>query len=372
VRVTAHDAAGNLGADSSASNFTISTWTITASAGTGGSVVPPGAIPVVEGASQHFSIAPSTGYHVATLTVDGGPVAADTAYTFTNVTADHTLGATFSTDSYAVTVDTVGSGWVAKDPDQPTYPYGSRLQLTAMPRDGWAFGAWSGDTTGTSNPVTVTISGPKAVTATFLDVQAPMAHVTAPVGGERWDEGSLHNVTWTASDNVGVDSVSVECSLAGVGGPWLPVAHGLANSGSYAWTLPMQTSDSALVRVTAYDHALNAGSARSDSAFRIVDPNAGVEDGGPAVLALARPLPTPSQGTTLLRFSLPQAGDVRLEILDFGGRRLWAFEGAFPAGPQSVRWDGTESSGARASAGLYFVRLATRWGSRTQRLVWLQ
>jgi hypothetical protein len=95
-------------------------------------------------------------------------------------------------------------------------------------------------------------------------------------------------------------------------------------------------------------------------------------EGGAAVLALARPLPTPSRGTTLLRFSLPQAGSARLEILDLGGRRLWVVEGSFAAGPQSCRWDGMETSGARAGAGLYFVRLATQWGIRTQRLVWLQ
>ena len=372
VRVTAHDAAGNVGADSSAANFAISTWTITASAGTGGILMPTGAVPVVEGANQHFTILPAPGYHVATLTVDGGAVASDTTYTFMSVTADHTIGATFSTSSYAVIVDTVGAGSVARDPDQPAYPYGTRVQLTATPRSGWAFSAWSGDTTGTDNPVTVTVTGPKQITATFVDIQVPTVAVTAPVGGERWMVGSLQNIMWTANDNVGVDSVGVECSLGGVAGPWLPVAHGLANSGSFGWTLPIQASDSALVRVTAYDHAGNTGSARSDSSFHIVDYNVGMWEGGAAVLALARPLPTPSRGTTLLRFSLPQAGSARLEILDLGGRRLWVVEGSFAAGPQSCRWDGMETSGARAGAGLYFVRLATQWGIRTQRLVWLQ
>ena len=132
---------------------------ITASAGTGGILMPTGAVPVVEGANQHFAILPAPGYHVATLIVDGGPVASDTTYTFMSVTADHTIGATFSTSSYAVIVDTVGAGSVARDPDQPAYPYGTRVQLTATPRSGWAFSAWSGDTTGTDNPVTVTVTG---------------------------------------------------------------------------------------------------------------------------------------------------------------------------------------------------------------------
>jgi hypothetical protein len=300
VRVTAHDAAENLGADSSAANFTISTWTITASAGPGGSVVPSGAVPVVEGASQHFSIAPDSGNQVATLTVDGSPVTPDTTYTFTNVTADHTLD------------------------------------------------------------------------ATFADVSSPTVHVTSPVGGERWDMGSNHTITWTANDNEGVDSVNVDYSATGPAGPWLPVAHGLSNSGSCPWTLPGQPSDNAFVRVTAFDHALNPGSDASDSLFHIVDPNAAVGDGGPAVLALSRPQPNPGLGASLLRFSLPATGRVRLEILDLAGRRLWQHEAELGPGGHAVRWDGAIESGGRVGAGLYFVRLVTPWGTRAQRLALLQ
>ncbi len=296
----------------------------------------------------------------------------DTSYTFTNVTAGHTISAAFSTDSYALTVNIVGAGAVGRNPDQPAYAYGSAVQLTATPSAGWAFSSWSGDTSGAANPITLTITGARGVTASFADVQAPTVLLTAPVGGERWNQGSAQTVTWTASDKAGVDSVTVECSLTGAGGPWLPVAHGLANSGSFTWTLPAQASDSALVRVTAYDHALNAGSATSDSLFYLVDPTAGVGPGGPAMLALSRPQPNPGQGPTLLRFSLPQAGSPRLEILDLGGRRMWGSEGSFAAGPQTIRWNGSTASGTHARAGLYFVRLATEWGNRTERLVWLR
>ena len=446
VRVRARDAAGNLGADSSAANFTIDRWTIVASAGTGGSVTPNGTVYVVEGASQGFSIAagtgyhiadvladgvsvgavasysfssvtanhtlaasfalntytidasagangsitpsgavlvsygasqgfaihPATGYHVLALTVDGGAVTPDSSYTFTNVTAGHTLDATFSADQYPLAVSTVGGGAVTKSPDLASYPYGTSVQLDAVAEVGWAFAGWSGDTSGSASPVTLTINGNRAVTATFVDVAAPAVALTSPVGGEAWDLGTAHTITWTASDNVGVDSVDVDYSLSGPGGPWLPVAHGLANSGTFPWTVPAQASDSALVRVTAYDPARNAGSAASDSMFHLVDPTAGVWGSGPAVLALACPLPNPSHGTALLRFSLPAAGHARLEVVDVSGRRLGSFEGEFPAGAQMWRWDGRGSDGGDLGAGLYFVRLATPWGTRTERLVRLR
>ena len=340
VRVTARDAAGNAASDPGDADFTIDRWTITASAGPGGSVTPGGAVPVVEGASQGFSIRPDPGSHVLGLTVDGGAVTPDTSYTFSNVTAGHTLAATFSADQYPLTVSTVGGGTVTKVPDQASYAYGTIVELDPVPAAGWAFAGWSGDTSGSGDPVSLAVNGSRAVTATFVDVAAPVVTLSAPVGGEAWAQGTPREIRWTASDNAGVDSVDVDYSLSGPGGPWQAVAHGVANTGTYAWTVPGVASDSARVRVTAWDAAHNAGQAASDSSFRIVDPTAGVWGSGPAVLALARPQPNPSRGGTLLRFSLPAAGHARLEVVDVSGRRLGSTEGEYAAGAQSWRWDG--------------------------------
>jgi len=53
------------------------------------------------------------------------------------------------------------------DPDQATYLYGEVVTLTATADTDWALLAWSGDATGTGNPVQVTMDGDKLVTATF-------------------------------------------------------------------------------------------------------------------------------------------------------------------------------------------------------------
>jgi hypothetical protein len=114
LRVLARDAAGNVGRDSSAANFTIEPWLVTASAGAGGSVVPAGAVPVAEGANQHFSIQASPGNRVTVLTVDGAAVPPDTTYTFYNVTANHSIAAAFG-DAIApvvrVTSPVGGESW---------------------------------------------------------------------------------------------------------------------------------------------------------------------------------------------------------------------------------------------------------------------
>ena len=72
------------------------TYTITASAGQGGSISPNGSVSVAKGADQKFTITPSEGYEIADVQVDGQSVGKKTEYTFENVTKAHTIAATFT------------------------------------------------------------------------------------------------------------------------------------------------------------------------------------------------------------------------------------------------------------------------------------
>lgn len=72
------------------------TYTITASAGQGGSITPSGAVSVDKGGSQTFTIKPSDNYEIADVKVDGQSVGKKTEYTFENVTKAHTIAATFT------------------------------------------------------------------------------------------------------------------------------------------------------------------------------------------------------------------------------------------------------------------------------------
>jgi hypothetical protein len=74
-------------------------YTITASQGTGGTISPIGQIGVLSGGGQNFTITPNSGYRIADVTVDGvsqGPI---DVYTFTGVTKNHTIYASFSSIS---------------------------------------------------------------------------------------------------------------------------------------------------------------------------------------------------------------------------------------------------------------------------------
>jgi hypothetical protein len=72
------------------------TYTITASAGQGGSITPSGTVSVNSGSNQAFNIVPDSGYEVSDVKVDGSSVGAVNSYTFSNISSNHTITATFT------------------------------------------------------------------------------------------------------------------------------------------------------------------------------------------------------------------------------------------------------------------------------------
>lgn len=100
------------------------------------------------------------------------------------------------------------------------------------------------------------------------DTQAPLVNVTAPNGGESWGGGSAHNITWTASDNVGVTSINVYWRDADAH-VWTPLVLNGANTGSVNWFVPNMPTSQARVLVVAYDAVGNAGR-DSSSAFMTI------------------------------------------------------------------------------------------------------
>jgi hypothetical protein len=78
-------------------NFTLKTYTISASAGTGGTIAPAGSVIVNHGANQSFLFTPNSGNIVDIVTVDGSSIGSPTSYTFPNVTTGHNINVTFKT-----------------------------------------------------------------------------------------------------------------------------------------------------------------------------------------------------------------------------------------------------------------------------------
>ncbi|MBK7956998.1 MAG: hypothetical protein IPK03_02135 [Bacteroidetes bacterium] len=91
--------------------------------------------------------------------------------------------------------------------------------------------------------------------------------LNAPNGGETWDIGTVHNITWTTT---AINNIKIEFS-SNSGGTWTTVAASvLASLGTYAWTIPGPTSNNCLIKITDVSNASNSDI--SNLAFKIVQP----------------------------------------------------------------------------------------------------
>ncbi|CAN5162204.1 hypothetical protein BH20ACI2_BH20ACI2_04410 [soil metagenome] len=210
--------------------FAINTYPITATSGPNGAVTPPGITNVPFGASQEYTITPGPDYLIEDVLVDGVSVGAVASHTFQNVTAAHTISATFKIKTFSLSVSKTGTGigTVASvapgidcgDDCAKTYNHGTVVTLTATPSTGSNFTGWSGGGCSGTGTCQVTITAPTTVTATFtlqtfslnvnrigtgtgIVVSTPPGIDCSPSGAdcfELYDYGTV--VTLTATPNI--------------------------------------------------------------------------------------------------------------------------------------------------------------------------
>ncbi|HLV32915.1 MAG TPA: endo-1,4-beta-xylanase [Chitinispirillaceae bacterium] len=70
--------------------------------------------------------------------------------------------------NYRLTVGANGRGTVTHNPDEKQFSEETQVTFTATPSEGWIFDCWSGDASGSSNPLTVTINKSTKITANFI------------------------------------------------------------------------------------------------------------------------------------------------------------------------------------------------------------
>ncbi len=85
-----------------------------------------------------------------------------------------------------------------------------------------------------------------------------------------------------------------------------------------------------------------------------------------------RAWPNPFVDRVSFAFSLPAEQNVRVEVIDIAGRRVWSSpEARMRAGAQSIIWNGGTSAapGAAAASGIYFVRIVGQDFVASRRIV---
>ena len=101
VKAQAKDSDGALSGWSDCKSIAITenTHTITASAGANGSISPSGSLTVNHGSNRTFTISANATHHIQNVLVNGVSVGAVSTYTFSNVTQNHTIAASFTVDN---------------------------------------------------------------------------------------------------------------------------------------------------------------------------------------------------------------------------------------------------------------------------------
>lgn len=116
-----------------------------------------------------------------------------------NITQDTEVTATFVTGpAPVVTIGTAENGDVLVDPDKPSYVFGERLTLTAVPNPGYMLSGWTGDLFGSTNPQEVILNDDLTVGAIFVQAQAPYS--------DDFNQCTLDTDLWTFRDPQGDSS----------------------------------------------------------------------------------------------------------------------------------------------------------------------
>ncbi len=227
-RVISADASGNqsISQDNDFTTAAVSIYySITASASGGGTISPSGTTQVVSGGSQTFTITANTGYHISDVVVDGSSVGVVTSYPFTNVTADHTIAATFAIDTYTITA-IAGSGGQISPSGTTQVNEGENQTFTITANAGYHISdvVVDGSSVGAVNSYTFTnVIADHTIAATFavnintytITASASGSGTISPSGTTQVNEGENQTFTITANAGYHISDVVVDGSSVG-------------------------------------------------------------------------------------------------------------------------------------------------------------
>ena len=180
-------------------------------------------------------------------------------------------------------------------------------------------------------------------------------YVTSPNGGEVWTVGEVDTIKWQV---FGVQPNHVVISYSADGGNQWNNIITYPNTGYYNWTIPDDTTHSALVKVrglTAQNSLL--GEDVSDNFFTIA-PSSGIkEDISHSAIKHFHVSVSPVPMTTTLTFAIQgvvfPVSTVTIEIIDISGRLVRHIVGNTPV----IVWNGADEKGKTVQSGIYFYKV---------------
>ncbi|HEY4651446.1 MAG TPA: T9SS type A sorting domain-containing protein, partial [Pontibacter sp.] len=319
------------------------------------------------------------------------------------ITKGFTTGQTYTVsqqsppqENYSLTIATTGSGSVSKTPNQTTYASGSMVTLTATPAANYSFSGWSGDASGSTNPLNVTMTGNKTITAVFSPLSSQQQVVSFTLVNSHTEQdiqniqnGAVINLDMLPTSKLNIRANTLPSTLGSVkfvlsgtqsrtyndNAP--PYAlHGDDGNGNYYygdWNPP--ATGSYTLTATPYSGAKGTGTAGTpltvtftfarNSTLAASSKTQTLEVPGQKALNLeVYPNPFTTQAT--IDMAIPEAGEYSLTLYDSKG----AFVKELTRQNTGAGMSSTlVLDGRLLSPGLYFVKLNTPGGARSIKLM---
>ncbi|MCI5114925.1 MAG: hypothetical protein D3921_01615 [Candidatus Electrothrix sp. AW1] len=193
-------------------NFEINSYSVTSSAGEGGSISPNTAQSVEYGKTTDFEVVPATGYSIGKVEGCGGTLVGST-YTTGAITEDCEVTASFVINTYTVTPSAGANGSISPDSNQ-TVNYGDTTSFTLTPDSGYGIdtvGGCNGSLNGNIY-TTSAITGDCTVTANFITAYTVIPKVRrhgsiSPNTPQQVSEGHTVSFTVTPDDGYSIRKV---------------------------------------------------------------------------------------------------------------------------------------------------------------------
>ncbi len=189
--------------------------------------------------------------------------------------------------------------------------------------------------------------------------------ISSPNGGENWQAGSVHNITWTSTGSI--TKVNIVYTPKWSASQWYTITADYNNTGSYSWTIPNTPGNEALVQI---EDAAQPGVGAfdvSDGYFTIapasVEEAKANEAGTVSLVVHHNPAVKP-----IIQYRLPSQCRSSLKVYSLDGREVRDLSAFLTATSGTVIWDGYDDLGRFIPEGVYFCRLEAAGKQNTARI----
>lgn len=196
-----------------------------------------------------------------------------------------------------------------------------------------------------------------------LRIVRPWIQITNPNGGENWPLFQSCQVRWLGDH---IAPVRVQIARDYPTNQWNDISIAIANNGSYWWGAIPPWSSRCRIRVFFRDFPTIGDT--TDYNFSLSGVGTTEQSGLlPDCFTVETPYPNPANGEVSLRFAIPTAGSITVDLFDLQGRQIERLSNQwYRGGYHAIRWNPAMTGRSNFTSGVYFVKIAykgqTIWG----------